>query len=369
MKTTYYPTKGWKKESPEKHGISTEVVNTLNNIIREDFPHLKSVLIVKNGSIIYEKYRKGYSENSLHETACIFKSFLSAVIGIALQNNLIRSVETKVVDIFPDDMPENIDENFYKITVRHLLTKTSGIQWPPKGYQFPEDKRFNGIRLPFSLKIKDEPGKTFEYKPDPQILFYIIEKLSGMDFTSYADRNLFSPLGIKDYLWNSNFYEDECLLMKTRDIAKLGYLYLNDGLWENHQLISPEYIQESTSGHVHANFPENSPYGYLWWITNFEKHNVFCAGGFGGQGLYIIPDLQLIFVITSDMDKPHTENKLLVKEFIKMITPADKKVSLRVDRKTGINLTKEEENKLINDIKLFSGKKEMRKSVLLRLEP
>ena len=137
MKITYYPTKGWKKENHEKHGISTEAINTLNNIIREDFSHLKSVLIVKNGSIVYEKYLKGYSENSLHETACIFKSFLSAVIGTAFQNNLIRSIETKVVDIFPNDIPGNIDKNFYKITLKHLLTKTSGIQWPPKDYRFP----------------------------------------------------------------------------------------------------------------------------------------------------------------------------------------------------------------------------------------
>jgi len=354
VKITYYPTKGWKKENREKHGISTEAINTLNNIIREDFSHLKSVLIVKNGSIVYEKYLKGYSENSLHETACIFKSFLSAVIGTAFQNNLIRSIETKVVDIFPNDIPGNIDKNFYKITLKHLLTKTSGIQWPPKDYRFSEDEHYNDIRLPFSLKIKDEPGKVFEYKPDPQILFYIIEKLSGVDFTSYADKNLFSPLGIKDYLWNTNFYEDDCLLMKTRDIAKLGYLYLNHGLWENHQIISPEYIQESTSGHIHANFPENNPYGYLWWITNIEGHNVFYAAGFGGQGLYVIPDLQLIFVITSNMDKPHSENKMLVKEFVKMITPDDKKVSTRdVCRRNRIKLTREEQNKLINDIQLF----------------
>ncbi|MCX9078793.1 MAG: DUF2164 family protein [Candidatus Methanoperedens sp.] len=354
MRTTYYPTTCWKKESPEKHHINVDIINTLNNMIREDFSHLKSVLIVKNGSIIYEKYLKGYSENSLHETACVFKSFLSAVIGTAFQNNLIRSVETKVVDIFSNDIPENIDENFYKITLKHLLTKTSGIQWPPKNYLFPEDERFNDIRLPFSLKIKDEPGKVFEYKPDPHILFYVIEKLSGIDFVSYADRYLFSPLGIKDYLWNTNFYEDECLLMKTRDIAKLGYLYLNHGLWENQQLISPEYIQESTREHVYGNFPVRNPYGYLWCISDIEKHKVYNAGGFGGQGLYVIPDLQLIFVITSSMDKPHTENTLLVKEFVKMISSNSNKVALRnVERKTGIKLTREEQNKLINEIQNF----------------
>ncbi|WP_368488785.1 DUF2164 family protein [Clostridium sp. BJN0013] len=354
MKTIYYPTKCWKKESPEKHNINVEIVNTLNNMIEEDFSHLTSVLIVKNGSIIYEKYLNGCSQNTLHETGCVFKSFLSAVVGTALQDNLIKNVETKVVDFFLDDIPENIDKNFNKITLKHLLTKTSGIKWPPKNYRFPENKRFNDIRLPFLLTVKNEPGNIFEYKPDPHILFYVIEKLSGIDFVSYADKKLFSPLGIKDYLWNTNFHEDECLLMKTRDIAKLGYLYLNNGLWVNHQLISSEYIQESTREHVYGNFPESSPYGYLWWVNDIEKHKTFYAGGFGGQYLYVIPDLQLIFVSTSNVDKPHQENKLLVKEFMKMIKANGDKPNIRNrDRKNLVELTKEEKNKLINEIQTF----------------
>lgn len=225
-----------------------------------------------------------------------------------------------MVDIFSSDIPEMVDENFNKITLKHLLTNTSGIEWSGPQYQFPENEQFNDMRLPFSLKIEDEPGKVFKYKPDPQILIYAIEKLSGMDFVSYADSKLFSVLGIKDYLWNTNFYENGFLSMKTRDIAKLGYLYLNNSVWENNQLISSEYIEESTSTHVYGDFPEGNPYGYLWWIHDIEQYKSFYAGGFGGQYLYIIPELQLIFVITSEMDRPHLVNKLLVKEFVKLIS-------------------------------------------------
>lgn len=320
MEKTYCSKEYWKKDSFEKHGINEEAISNLNIRIKEDFPHLKSVLVVKDGSIIYEKYLNGCSQDTMHETGCIFKSFLSAVIGIALKEELIKNVETKLVDIFPNDIQKTIDKKFYKITLKHLLTKTSGINWPPPNYEFLEKERFNDIRIPFSLSVKDEPGKKFEYKPDHHILFYVIEKLSGIDFVSYADKKLFSPLGIKNYLWNTDFFDNECLLMRTRDIAKLGYLYLNDGLWEKCRLISTEYIQESTSEQVYGNFPENSPYGYLWWVNNIENHKAFHAGGFGGQVLYVVPDLKLIFVITSSMDKPHQENKLLVKEFVKMIT-------------------------------------------------
>lgn len=320
MKEVYYPTKSWKEEIPENHNIKAETIKDLNNRIEQDFTHLKSILIVKSGSIIYERYLKGCSQDTLNETACMSKSFLSAVIGIALKEKLIESVQTNVVDIFSSDIPENIDENFNKITLEHLLTKTSGIKWPGPNYKFPEEEQFNDIRLPFSLKVNDDPGKVFEYKPDPQILIYAIEKLSGIDFVSYADKNLFSPLGIEDYSWNTNFHKEGFLSMKTRDIAKLGYLYLNNGLWENEQIISSEYIQESTEEHVQGIFPESSPYGYLWWIHDLANHKAFHAGGFGGQLLYVIPDLQLIFVITSTMDKSHQENKFLVEEFIRTIT-------------------------------------------------
>lgn len=325
MTALYYPTKCWKKENPEKYNINEEIILNLNDRIEEDFPHLKSVLIIKEGSIIYEKYLNNHSQDTLQETGCMFKSFLSAVIGIALENKLIDNLETKIVDIFSQDVSENIDKNFCKLTLKHLLTKTSGIKWPGPNYEFPENQRFNDIRLPFSLEIEDEPGKVFKYKPDPHILICVIEKLSGMDFVSYANKNLFSPLGIKDYTWNTNFHKPGFLSMKTRDIAKLGYLYLNNGLWENERLISSEYIKESTSEHVYGDFPESSPYGYLWWINNIENHNAFHAGGFGGQALYVIPDLQLIFVITSNMDKPHQENKLLVNEFVKEIALEDVK--------------------------------------------
>lgn len=321
MKTVFYPTKIWKKESPEKHNINEEIIYSLDNKINEEFPHLKSILIVKDDSIIYEKYLNGCSQDTLHEIACMSKSFLSAVIGTALKDKLINDLQTKVVDIFSEDIPEDIDKNFYKITLEHLLTKTSGIKWPGPNYQFPEDQRFNDIRLPFSLKIKDEPGKVFEYKPDPHILIYAIEKLSGIDFVCYADKNLFSPLGIKDYLWNTNFHKNGFLSMRTKDIAKLGYLYLNNGIWDNHQIIASEYIHQSTRGHVYGNFPESSPYGYLWWIDNIENLKAFHAGGFGGQLLYVIPELRLVFVITSSMDRPHQENKLIVKDFVKMIMP------------------------------------------------
>ncbi len=341
MKKAYYPTKYWKKTSPESKNVNQEIIDSINKMVIKDFSHIKSFIIIKEDTIIYEKYLKDYSENSLHETACIFKSFLSAVIGIALQNCLIESVDKKIIDIFKEEMSENSDENFTKIKLKHLLTKTSGIEWPSPNYEFPENKRYNDIRLPFSLKIKNEPGEVFEYNPDPHILYYIIEKLSGIDFVSYADKNLFSYLGIENYVWNTDFFKRECLLMKTRDIAKLGYLYLKNGLWGEKQIICPEYIKESITKQVDGGEPENTSYGYLWWITEYNNYKCYYACGYGGQYLFIVPELELIFVITSELDEPHPENKLLVKEFLRMIKSSNKTIKGDKDTKMMFNLKAE----------------------------
>lgn len=122
--------------------MNQEIIASINKMVIKDFSHIKSFIIIKEDTIIYEKYLKDYSENSLHETACIFKSFLSAVISIALQNCLIESVDKKIIDIFKEEMSENSDENFAKIKLKHFLTNTSGIDWSSPNYEFPENKRY-----------------------------------------------------------------------------------------------------------------------------------------------------------------------------------------------------------------------------------
>ncbi len=141
--------------------------------------------------------------------------------------------------------------------------------------------------------------------------------------------------------------------MKTRDIAKLGYLYLKNGQWDGKQIISPKYIDEATTIQVDGTHPENKPYGYLWWLTEYSHYQCYYAGGFGGQYLFVIPELELIFVITSDMDRPHPENKLLVKEFLGMIRSSDTVLSGGCLDKKVLNLQQEERIKLLREIQTF----------------
>lgn len=320
MSKEYFPTKMWRKLSAESKGISRESIDYLNTSIIKDYPHIRSVLIIREGAIIYEKYMKGCNEKSVHEVACIFKSFLSAVIGRAITQGIIDNVDERLVDIFKDELPTEMDKRFNQITLRHLLTKSSGLKWPSPSHKFLEEEKVNDIKLPLSLELVNKPGDIFKYKPDPHILYYVIEKLTYEDFLSYADKNLLEILGIKEYSWNTDYFDNACMSLKTRDIAKLGYLYLREGVWESKKLIELDYINESTRKQLCGGIPECNDYGYLWWIHKYSNYKCYYAGGFGGQYLCIVPELDIIFVITSELDGPHQDNKLLIKRFIDMNT-------------------------------------------------
>lgn len=321
MKNTYYPTKLWKKDSPENLDIDSKVFQRMLNTIKEDFQHINSVLVIKNDKILFEKYFNGYDRCSLQNTGCIFKSFISAAVGVAIENNIIDSLDTKIVDIFSEVTPNSIDNNMRKITLRHALTKSTGLDWHGPGYyDNTENFLYDDIRLVYDLNVEKEPGKVFKYKLDPHILVYALSQLSGEEFSSYIHTNLLSPLGIVNYQWDTSFQSIERLQMTVRDIAKLGYLYLCQGIWEDTRLIPKDYIIESTKPQISGDFPEQAEYGYLWWNKEISGVKTYYASGFGGQYLFVIPEHNMIFVITSKMDKPHPENKVIVRNFIDDMT-------------------------------------------------
>ena len=310
----YYPTRFWRESLPEEQDMDPGIFEQMLNAIQEDFRHINSTLVIKGGSIIFEKYFNGYNRYSLQNTACIFKSFITAAVGTVLNKNIIDSLDERIADIFKDQVPDSIDESFCKITLKHALTNSTGLNWHPPGYySSPDNLKYDDIRLVFELDVISEPGKVFSYKPDPQILVYSLSHLSGEDFVKYADANLLKPMGIVDYQWDAGFNTIENLRITARDIAKLGYLYLRKGTWEDKILISDDYITESTMPQIRGDFPERGDYGYLWWISELYGNKVYYSSGFGGQYLFVIPPHDMIVVIPSRMDKPHPENKIIIR--------------------------------------------------------
>ena len=287
-------------------------MNDINKMICEDFPHVNGILIMQNNKVLLRENYNGFLNEDLHKVGCIFKSFISALVGIAIEENLIASLDQNFTDFFLDELPGEVDDKFFHLKLQHILTNTSGIQWPAPNEKLPDD-----IQALFKLPIINEPGTIFEYKPDPHIMMLLIENLTNKDFIDYANEKLMEPLGINQYIWEKCYIED--LKISMDDLIKLGILYLNKGKWKEDTLFSKNYYWESIRPQVTGGFPEKTDYGYYWWVDKYKNVDFYYASGFGGQLLCVIPELNVTAVIVSRMDRPHLENKFIIRNIIELL--------------------------------------------------
>lgn len=282
------------------------------------YPKIHSIIIIKNGKLVLEEYFKGipyhwpytygqeiqFKRSTLHHNASITKSFISILIGIAKEEGFISNLNEKPFDFFPEyDSYLNWNDLKSKITLEDLLSMTAGFQWQEDGESFfsliyPTD---DWIKSSFDLSVIHTPGTYWDYfSPGPDILGAVISKASGIQLSQFAKQYLFDPMGITDVSWHitptGRAFGGGCHRMKPIDMAKIGYLIINNGNWHGKQILSPSWISESTTEH-------NIDYGYLWWKFDIKRDNSWIestvAAGFGGQRIYIIPDLDLVVVFTA----------------------------------------------------------------------
>ena len=282
------------------------------SMIREDFPHVNAISINQHGKPLLKEYFNGFNNNDIFKIGCIFKSIVSAMVGIALQDNKIQSLDQKILNYYPEIVLSDIDKNFTLLTLKHVMTKTSGINWPFVGEKIPSD-----MHEVFKLKFKDIPGENFEYKPDPQIMIYLIEDLYGKNIVNIMDEKLFKPLGINNWEWNRD--DIESIKISVDDLTIFGQLYLKKGNYMGKYYFSEAFYLDSIFPYSLGGFPEGKPYGYYWWIDKYQVFEYYCACGFGGQKLCIIPSLDASIIIISKMDKPHPENNAIIRNAISLL--------------------------------------------------
>lgn len=287
-------------------------LNNIISMIKEDFPHVNAINISQHGESLLHEYFNGYESSDIFKVGCIFKSFISALVGIALQENKIKSLEQKLVDYYPMTRLNDIDNYFNVLTLKHVMTKTSGINWPRFGEKLPQN-----MQEVFKLKFKDIPGHIFEYKPDPQIMIYLLEDLYGNNIVNIADEKIFKPLGIRKWKWNRDDIEN--MKISVDDLDIFGGLYLKKGLYMKKCLFTEEFYLDSIKPYSRGGFPEEKPYGYFQWTDKYQGTEYFIACGFGGQKLCIIPSLDTSIVIISEMNKPHLENNAIIRNIISLL--------------------------------------------------
>ena len=306
---------GWTVSSLNEEGMDTGVIEQLTSQIMDgQFRGIHSLLIVKNGALVHEVYFGDYDTNSLHTIYSITKSISSALIGIAIDRGLINSPEDTVLSFFPRFNIQDLNKK--NINLHHILTLTSGLSWDEKTYPYSDSRNTetqmvatnDWMKFVLDRPLHSEPGTEWIYNTGSvHLLSGIIWHISGMHADGFAEQYLFEPLGIHAYEWNKDPQGHPCtggtlqgLRLKLRDTAKFGYLFLNNGKWEDRQVIPDTWVEESTRKHV--DLESDRGFGYLWWIgsltVNGREIPHFYAAGYGGQTIHIVPELDLMIVFT-----------------------------------------------------------------------
>lgn len=278
------------------------VYSLIPEIIRGNYGRLNSFLLVKDGKLICEEYFFGYTSSDLHQIESSTKSVTSLAYGIAHDKKIIDDVQTPIYMIFPE-YKHLAQGEYQSITVKHLLTMTAG-------FDIENDAVFRSDnRIDFALRrnLAHAPGTKFVYDGgSTEILGAIVKKGTGMFIDDFVKKNLFTPLAIDSYNWE--IYRQDgypstggSLWLTPRAMAKIGLLVLNNGVFDGQQIVSQDWITESTSVQTKTHI-EGDNYGYQWWrITLNSSENSYStvwANGWGSQFIYIVPELKVVIVTT-----------------------------------------------------------------------
>ena len=313
----YWPTEGWRNSTPEDQEMSSEDINAMMDFFEEQNVDIHSVMITKHGYVVYEEYlTSAYNENSKHPLHSETKSFTSTLVGIAIDKGYIDNVSQTVLQFFPEYTITNIDERRERITIEHLLTMRSGMCWNETGssYLSPEnDVSYvlfgDGVDHCLNLDMEAEPGDLWHYNGGAShLLAAIVQTATNTSLLDFATEYLFKPLGIDNVYWSHDgggfWYTGAWgLELTTRSLAKFGYLFLNNGIWNDTQIISAEWVEKATS--TITTIHNYQGYGYQWW-TN-PQLSIFYAEGRNGQFIIVVPDQDIVAVFTSGIYDGNSE--------------------------------------------------------------
>ena len=347
---TEWPTFGWQLATPNSVGLDRTTLRTLNTDLKNrKYGYVDSILVIRHGKVAYEKYYDHdyssiYGEESrtpgplvigdpsgpynyfnawwhpyhrkgqLHTMQSVTKTIVSAVIGIAIKRGDFPDLDTPVLSFFDIDRVANIDEQKSRMTLYHLLTMSTGLDWNEDLPYTDPSNTFtimaltpDWVRYTLDRPMRTEPGKEFRYNSGATlILGHIFRLATGTDIEEYVNRHLFQALGIDDYQWKRTPFgladTQEGLYISTRDIAKFAYLFLRRGKWEGKQVVPAEWIDASFSPAVSAVADGSVDYGYKWWLQHYSYRDVdyiaYLGKGFGGQRPIILPDFDIVIIFT-----------------------------------------------------------------------
>jgi CubicO group peptidase (beta-lactamase class C family) len=302
---------GWPVSTPEQQGVDQgKVAAAYQKAKRLD--NIYSLLVVKNGFLIAEKYFNGQDISRANPTASVTKSFTSALAGIALREGILSGLDSKLADFFLEIDWQAVDPRKSQITIRQILQMRSGYPWEETdGYLDDLFSRSNWIPLLAEFPLMADPGARWGYSNFmSHMMAVILSRAAGRSLLAFAQEFLFAPLEITVAYWpqdaNGYYYGMGDMQFTPRNLARFGQLYLDKGLFNGRQVIPAEWIEASfqiysptTYGREIMSEIRQLGYGYFWWSAVSGAHSYRYAWGHGGQMIAVIGDLNMVIVATA----------------------------------------------------------------------
>jgi len=340
--TEHWPTRGWRASTPEAQGMDGAVLEAFHREFAEGkHGYVDGMLVIRHGHIVLEKgylheqdydrlfegkgapgiynyydpdWHPFYKRGDLHTLQSVSKSVTSALIGIAVRQGEIPGVDVPVLPYFTELKLPASDPRREKMTLRHLLTMTAGIRWDESSIPYTDaanscalmEASEDWIQFVLDQPMAEEPGAVWVYNSGvTELLSYILKKATGKEADDYAAEHLFAPLGIESYFWKrtpKGLADTEGgLYLTQKDLAKIGYLYLKDGLWEGRRILPEGWVKATTAPSADPRLSGALRYGYQWWLLPIKdraSRYAYAALGYGGQRLIVVPELDLIAVFS-----------------------------------------------------------------------
>jgi CubicO group peptidase (beta-lactamase class C family) len=318
VQETYWPTREWRSSTPEAQGMDSGILARAFDYIRQYQIPIHSFLIVRNGYVVLDAYFYPFQEGQAHDVASVTKSVTSTLIGIAIGEHKLSSVRQPVLSLFAERNVGNRDERKDRMAIEHFLTMTSGLDCRFDQAEITlrqMDQSKDWVQFMLDLPMAAEPGSKFVYCSGVMhLLSAIISQATGSSALEFARRELFQPLGIEDVIWPSDpqgvsrGWGD--LHLRPRDMAKIGYLWLNQGRWEGRQIVPREWMQAATQAHSHPNFGSGE-YGYGFWVYPNRNPPEYEALGRGGQRISVVSAKNIVVVFTGGEFEPGDIGKFI----------------------------------------------------------
>lgn len=306
----YWPTERWKRDEAEDQQVDAALLAEADALVESRMPDVTGFVVVRGGYIVHERYWGGrYGRNDPVKIRSVTKSVTGALIGIALAEGHLDSLDRTLGELIPHKIPAGADPLTASVTVRHLLTMTAGWAWDiATDYQRLIASE-NWLEYTLGQPVAFEPGTVFAYNSGgSHVLSVILTEVTGRETADFAQEKLFSPLGIKRPVWQRSPQDEAVggfgLELTPRNMAKFGYLHLNNGLWGDQRIIPADYVAAATSYQSTGDATGYAAYGYHWWVTEPYGMAAYFALGFGSQYLYVVPERDLVVVFVKGFDEP-----------------------------------------------------------------